>query len=85
MRPYRQLEEDFYIIAPKYLITEEVDVPGVTLSVFQLYGFHTSNIIEARYKAFMHMCSSTRKELLAKMKKINGELLASKQSKRDSI
>ena len=50
----------------------------VTLSVFQLYGFHTSNIIEVRYKAFMHMCSSTRKELLAKMTKIK---LASEQSK----
>jgi len=35
-----------------------------------LYGFKTSNITEARYKAFMHRSGGEGKELMARIKKM---------------
>ena len=49
----------------------EVDMPGVTSFVCSMYGFTTSYINEARYKAFIRMSRCDEKDPLATIKKIN--------------
>lgn len=72
VRPFQRLEADpEHIMALQSLTTEEVDIQSVTSFVCSLYGFKTSNIIEARYKAFMRMSGGKGKDLLAALKKIN--------------
>ncbi len=58
------------------LTTEEVDILGVTSFVCLLYGLITSNITEARYKAFMRMSGGKGNDLLARLKKINCAILS---------
>ena len=56
VRPFQWLEANpKHVTAPQSLTTEDVDIPGVTAFVCLLYGFKTSDIVEARYKAFMRM------------------------------
>ena len=66
VRSFQWLEEELdFIMALESLTSQKVDIPGVTSFFCQLYGFRTSNIVEVRYKAFMHVCSGTGRELLA--------------------
>ena len=70
--PFQRLEANpKHVMALQSLTTDDVDIPGVTAFVCLLYGFKTSDIIEARYKAFMHMSGGKGKDLLASLKKIN--------------
>ena len=62
VRPFQWLEANpKHVMALQSLTTDDVDIPGVTAFVCLLYGFKTSDIIEARYKAFMRMSSGRRK------------------------
>ena len=45
-----------------YNPSDEVDIPGVTAFVCSLYGSKTSDITDARYKAFMSMSDDKGKE-----------------------
>ena len=72
VRPFQRLEANpKHVMALQSLTTDDVDIPGVTAFVCLLYGFKTSDIIEARYKAFMRMSGGKGKDLLASLKKIN--------------
>ena len=62
-------------MALQSLTTDNVDIPGITSFVCLLYEFETSDIIEARYKAFMCMSGSRGKDFLASLKKINSASL----------
>ena len=46
-------------------------MPGVTSFVCSMYGFPTSDINEARYKAFIRMSGGDEKDPLATIRKIN--------------
>ena len=46
-----------HVMALQSLTSEEVDIEAVTFFVCSLYGFTTSDINEARYKAFLCMSS----------------------------
>ena len=70
VRPFQWLEANpKHVMALQSLPTDEVDIPGVTTFVCLLYGFKTSDIIEARYKAFMSMSGGKGKDLLASLNK----------------
>ena len=56
------------MVARIYSTTEEMDVLAVTSFVCKLYGYKTSIILEARYKAFMWMSGCTGKDLLVRNK-----------------
>ena len=72
VRPFQQLEANLkHVMALQSLTTDDMDIPGVTSFVCLLYGFETSDIIEARYKAFMCISGGKGKDLLASLKKIN--------------
>jgi hypothetical protein len=72
VKPLQRLEADAdHVVALHSLTSDEVDIPGVTSFVCSLYGFKTSDINEARYKAFMRMSGGTEKEPLSKIKKID--------------
>ena len=72
VKPFQRLASNAdHIAAMQSLTTEEVDIPGITAFVCLLYGFRTSNITEARYKAFMRMSGGKGKDLQANLKKIN--------------
>ena len=72
VRPFQLLRaEPDHVMALRSLTTEEVDIPGVTSFVCLLYGFQTSNINEARCKAFVCMTGGTRKEPLTRIKQRN--------------
>lgn len=73
VKPFKRLEAitaELHVKAMRSL-TSEVDMIAVTCYVCALYGFNTSDINEARYKAFMHMCGGKEANPLARMKKIN--------------
>ena len=54
VRPFQWLEANpKYVMVLQSFTTDDVDIPPVTDFVCLLYGFKTSDIIEARYKAFM--------------------------------
>ena len=57
--------------ALRSLTSIEVDKPGVTSFVCSMYGFTTSDINEARYKAFIRMRGGDEKYPLATIKKSN--------------
>ncbi len=72
MRPFQRLEANpEHVMALQSLTTEEVDIPGITSFVCSLYGYKTSNIIEARYNAVICMSAGKKGDLLARLKKIN--------------
>lgn len=60
-----------HVKALRSLTSKEVDIPAVTAFVCSLYGFNTSNINEARYKAFMHISGGSESKPLTKIKKID--------------
>ena len=73
VKPFQRLEAitgDIHVTALRSL-TSEVDMTGVTSFVCALHGFNTSDINEARYKAFMRMCGGKQTDSFARMKKIN--------------
>ena len=62
---------DWHVTALRSLTSIEVDMPGVTSFVCSMYGFTTSDINEARYKAFIRMSGGDEKYPLATIKKRN--------------
>ena len=62
---------DWHVTALRSLTSIEVDMPGVTSFVCSMYGFTTSDINEARYKAFIRMSGGDEKDPLATIKRIN--------------
>ena len=73
VKPFQRLEA---VTAENHVkalcsLTSEVDMISVTSYLYALYGFNTSEINEARHKAFMRMCGGKQTDSLAKMKKIN--------------
>lgn len=63
MKPFQWLEaHQEHVMALQSLTTDEVDIPGVTAFVCSLYGSKTSDITDARYKAFMSMSDDKGKE-----------------------
>ena len=64
---------DRHVTALRSLTSDDVDMPGVrpTSFVCSMYGVTTSDINEARYKAFMRMSGGDEKDPLATIKKIN--------------
>ena len=62
---------DIHVTALRSLTCDDVDMPGVSSFVCSMYGFTTSDITEARYKAFMRMSGGDEKGPLATIKKIN--------------
>ena len=72
VKPLQWLESDpAHVLAMRSLTTDKVDIPAVTSFVCSLYGFTTSDINEARYKAFIGISGGNEKEPLARIKKIN--------------
>ena len=74
VKPFERLEAEEsgeFVTALRSLTSVDVDIPGVTRFVSFLYGQKTSNINEARFKAFMRMTGGSKKEPLAKLKKLN--------------
>ena len=61
--------------ALRSLTSIEVDMPGVTSYFCSMYGFSTSDINEARYKAFIRMSGGDEKYPLATIKKSNSASL----------
>lgn len=71
-KPLKKVESNAeYVRALRSLTTDEVNIEGVTLFVCSLYGFTTSDINDARNKAFLRMSTGKGNEALAKLKKIN--------------
>ena len=62
---------DRHVTVLRSLTTAEVDMPGVTTFVCSMYGFITSDMDEAKYKALMRMSGGDEKDNLATMKKIS--------------
>ena len=62
---------DWHVTALRSLTSIEVDMPGVTSFFCSMYGFTTSDINEARYKAFIRMSGGDEKYPLATIKKRN--------------
>lgn len=74
VKPFERLENDGYqhhVKALRSLTSDEVNVPAVTTFICSLYGSKTSNINEARYKAFMRMSGGNEKKPLGRIQKIN--------------
>ena len=74
LKPFQRLVADIsdrHVSALRSLTSIEVDIPGVTSFVCSMYGFTTSDINEARYKAFIRMSGGDEKYPLATIKKIN--------------
>ena len=73
MKPFQRMETDeSHVMALRSLTSEEVDIEAVTFFVCSLYGFATTDINQARYKAFMRMnAGGNENEPLARLKKIN--------------
>ena len=73
VKPFQRMETDAsHVVALQSLTSEEVDIEAVTSFVCSLYGFATSDINEARYKAFLRMSAGgNENEPLARLKKIN--------------
>lgn len=72
MKPLQKMEASTtHMQALRSLTSEEVDVPAITSFVCSLYGCVTSDINEARCKAFKRISSGGEKGPLAKLKKIN--------------
>lgn len=72
VKPFKSIVADEeYVTALRSLTSLDVDIPGVTRYITFLYGEKSSNINEARFKAFMRMSYGNNKEPLTKLKKIN--------------
>ena len=74
LTPFQRLVadiSDWHVTALRSLTSIEVDMPGVTSFVCSMYGFTTSDINEARYKAFIRMSGGDEKYPLATIKKSN--------------
>ena len=74
LKPFQRLVADVsdrHVTALRSLTSDDVDMPCVTSFVCSMYGFTTSDINQARYKAFMHMNGGDEKESLATIEKIN--------------
>ena len=72
VKPFQWMESDAaHVMALRSLTAEEVDAQAVPSIVCVLYGFKTSDINEARYKAFMRMGGGDENEPLARIMKIN--------------
>ena len=74
LKPFQRLVadiSDWHVTALRSLTSIEVDMPGVTSFVCSMYGFTTSDINEARYKAFIRMSGGDEKYPLATIKKSN--------------
>ena len=78
LNPFQRLVADIsdrHATALRSLSSVEVDMPGVTSFVCSMYGFTTSDITAARYKAFIRMSGCDEKDPLATIKKINSASL----------
>ena len=74
LKPFQRLVTDTserHVSALQSLTSDNVDMPGVKSFVCSMYGFPTSDINEARYKAFIRMSGGDEKDPLATIKKIN--------------
>ena len=74
LKPFQRLVADIsdrHVTALRSLTSDEVTMPGFTSLVCSMYGFTTSDIKEARYKAFIRMSGGDEKYPLATIKKIN--------------
>ena len=74
LKPFQRLVadiSDWHVTALRSLTSIEVDMPGVTSFVCSMYGFTTSDINEAKYKAFIRMSGGDEKYPLATIKKSN--------------
>ena len=65
LKPFQRLvadTSDRHVSALRSLTSDDVDMPGVTSFVCSMYGFPTSDINEARYKAFIRMSGGDEKD-----------------------